>query len=38
LLGSDPKRQMDDDLARLKTTIESGVAPHDAAALESRSG
>jgi uncharacterized membrane protein len=27
----DPKRQLDDDLARLKTTIETGVPPHDAA-------
>jgi uncharacterized membrane protein len=33
--GRDPKRQMDDDLARLKTTIETGLPPHDAA--ESRS-
>lgn len=29
--GRDPKRQMDDDLARLKTTIETGHAPRDAA-------
>ena len=28
----DPKRQMDDDLARLKTTIETGRPPRDAAA------
>ena len=33
LFGADPKRQMDEDLARLKTTIETGVPPHDAAAL-----
>lgn len=32
LLGRDPKRQMDDDLARLKTTIETGQPPHDAVA------
>lgn len=32
LLGADPKRQMDEDLARLKTTIETGTTPHDAAA------
>jgi uncharacterized membrane protein len=32
LLGRDPKRQMDDDLARLKSTIESGKPPRDAAA------
>jgi uncharacterized membrane protein len=31
LFRSDPKRQMDDDLARLKTTIERGVPPRDAA-------
>ena len=31
IFGRDPKRQMDDDLARLKTTIESGVLPRDAA-------
>lgn len=32
LLGRDPRRQMDDDLARLKTTIETGRPPRDAAA------
>ena len=32
--GRDPKRQMDDDLARLKTTIETGRPPHDAAQPE----
>jgi uncharacterized membrane protein len=31
ILGRDPKRQMDDDLARLKTTIETGIPPRDAA-------
>jgi uncharacterized membrane protein len=31
LFGADPKRQMDEDLARLKTTIETGTTPHDAA-------
>jgi uncharacterized membrane protein len=31
LFGRDPKRQLDDDLARLKTTIETGIPPHDAA-------
>jgi len=30
LLGSDPKRQMDDDLARMKHFIEHGVVPRDA--------
>ncbi len=34
LLGSDPKQQMDDDLARMKTFIEQGVVPHDAAESE----
>ena len=34
--GRDPKRQMDDDLARLKTTIETGVPPHDAARPEAQ--
>ncbi|HET8622957.1 MAG TPA: SRPBCC family protein, partial [Gemmatimonadales bacterium] len=29
-VGRDPKRQMDADLARLKTTIETGQPPHDA--------
>lgn len=31
ILGRDPKHQMDDDLARLKTTIETGTPPRDAA-------
>ena len=31
LLGGDPKRQLDDDLARMKMFIEQGVPPHDAA-------
>jgi uncharacterized membrane protein len=35
LFGRDPRHQMHDDLARLKTTIETGVAPHDAAGAES---
>ena len=34
LLGSDPKRQMDDDLARMKHFIERGAIPHDAARRE----
>jgi uncharacterized membrane protein len=29
--GADPKHQMNDDLSRLKTYLESGKAPHDAA-------
>jgi uncharacterized membrane protein len=31
LLGRDPRQQMNDDLARLKTTIETGTPPRDAA-------
>jgi uncharacterized membrane protein len=34
LLGSDPRQQMHDDLARMKVFIERGVAPHDAARQE----
>lgn len=32
LFGADPKREMDADLARMKTLIETGIRPHDAAA------
>jgi len=32
LLGADPKHQMDDDLLRMKTFLETGRAPRDAAA------
>lgn len=32
LLGVDPKHQMDDDLMRMKSYLETGVRPHDAAA------
>lgn len=31
LLGSDPKQELDDDLMRMKSFIESGIPPHDAA-------
>jgi uncharacterized membrane protein len=31
LLGADPKSEMDADLARMKTLIETGKPPHDAA-------
>lgn len=31
LFGVDPKREMDDDLMRMKSFIETGVHPHDAA-------
>lgn len=31
LLGANPKKQMDDDLARVKTTLETGTPPRDAA-------
>ncbi|KQQ96990.1 SRPBCC family protein [Massilia sp. Leaf139] len=34
LFGSDPKGQMDDDLARMKHYIERGAIPHDAAQRE----
>jgi uncharacterized membrane protein len=37
LLGSDPKRQMDDDLARMKMFIEQGVPPREAAEAGLRS-
>jgi uncharacterized membrane protein len=31
LFGTDPKHEMDDDLMRMKSFIETGVHPHDAA-------
>ena len=31
LFGADPKSQMDEDLVRMKSMIETGVQPHDAA-------
>jgi uncharacterized membrane protein len=31
LFGVDPKHQMDDDLMRMKSYLETGVLPHDAA-------
>jgi uncharacterized membrane protein len=31
MFGADPKTQMDEDLARMKTLIETGRPPHDAA-------
>jgi uncharacterized membrane protein len=31
MFSSDPKRQMDDDLMRMKAFIETGIAPRDAA-------
>ena len=34
LLGLDPKHQMDEDLLRMKTYLETGKPPHDAAARE----
>jgi uncharacterized membrane protein len=37
LLGSDPRQQMDDDLARMKHFIERGAIPHDAA-MRAKSG
>ena len=35
MFGSDPKTQMDEDLMRMKTFIETGEKPHDAAAKSS---
>ncbi|MBI4476823.1 MAG: hypothetical protein HY654_06590 [Acidobacteria bacterium] len=31
IFGTDPKRKLDDDLLRMKTLIETGTPPHDAA-------
>jgi uncharacterized membrane protein len=31
LTGSDPKRELDEDLARMKSFVETGITPHDAA-------
>jgi uncharacterized membrane protein len=31
MFGADPKTEMDQDLARMKTMIETGIPPHDAA-------
>ena len=31
MFGADPKTEMDADLMRMKTMIETGRAPHDAA-------
>lgn len=31
LLGADPKRELEDDLLRMKSFIETGIVPHDAA-------
>jgi len=31
LFGADPKGEMDADLVRMKSMIETGVPPHDAA-------
>jgi uncharacterized membrane protein len=36
LFGADPKRDMDDDLMRMKTFIETGIPPHDAAEADGR--
>ena len=32
LFGADPKSELDEDLMRLKNTLETGKAPRDAAA------
>jgi uncharacterized membrane protein len=31
LFGADPKAEMDEDLMRMKSLIETGTRPHDAA-------
>jgi len=36
LFGADPKSEMDSDLLRMKTIIETGRVPHDAARPASR--
>jgi hypothetical protein len=36
-LGADPKQEMDDDLMRMKTHLESGIPAHDAAARAGQS-
>jgi uncharacterized membrane protein len=37
LFGRDPKQDLDADLMRMKSFIETGVAPHDAAQSAERS-
>jgi uncharacterized membrane protein len=34
LFGADPKSRIDEDLMRMKTMIETGIAAHDAARKE----
>jgi hypothetical protein len=36
LMGGDPKRELDKDLMRMKSFIESGIQPHDAAKRNER--
>jgi uncharacterized membrane protein len=38
LFGADPKSEMDDDLVRMKTFIETGIPAHDAARREPKRG
>jgi uncharacterized membrane protein len=38
LFGADPKSEMDDDLMRMKSFIETGHQPHDAAERQTRGG
>jgi uncharacterized membrane protein len=38
LFGADPKREMDEDLMRMKSFIETGEIPHDAAQKRSMAG
>ena len=35
LFGADPKRRLDEDLVRMKTALETGRRPHDAAMASS---
>jgi uncharacterized membrane protein len=36
LFGADPKKEMDEDLMRMKSFLETGQAPHDAAGRQAR--
>jgi uncharacterized membrane protein len=38
LFGSDPKSEMDEDLMRMKSLIETGRVPHDAARKQAKAG
>ena len=36
MFGADPKKEMDEDLMRMKSFIETGQTPHDAASRSAR--